>query len=123
VLDIEVVILEGEVLFRIQHFKQCSRRITAKIHAHFVDFVEQENRIDRTGLLDHLNDLTRKCADICPAMATYLRLISDTAQSQPHQLSSGCSSDPHAERRLTDSRRSDEAEDRTFRFLDELANG
>src|SRR5262247_1377111 len=117
------MILEGGVLFRIQHFKQCSRRITAEVHAHFVDFIEQENRINRSSLLDHLNNLPGKCADIRPAMAANLRLITNTAQSQPHKLAACSAGDGHPERSLTDARRSDEAEDRTFRFLDELPNG
>src|SRR5262249_8932509 len=105
------MILEGGVLFRIQHFKQCSRRITSEVHAHFVDFIEQENRINGPSLLDHLNDLPRKCADVCAAMAANLGLISDAAQSQPHKLTAGSAGDRHPERSLTDARRSHETED------------
>ncbi len=45
VLDLDVVIDERVVLLRIEHLEQRRRRIAAEVHAHLVDFVEQEQRI------------------------------------------------------------------------------
>src|SRR3546814_8278794 len=39
-IDLDVVILEGMVLLRVQHLEQCRGRIATKIGAHLVDLVE-----------------------------------------------------------------------------------
>ena len=47
VLDVEVVIEERVVLLGIEHFEQRRRRVAAEVHRHLVDFVEQEDRVER----------------------------------------------------------------------------
>ena len=49
-LGIQVMIHKHVVLFRIEHFEQRRRRIAAEIHAHFVHFIQHENRIARSRL-------------------------------------------------------------------------
>ena len=47
VLDVEVVIEERVVLLGVEHFEQRRRRVAAEVHRHLVDFVEQEDRVER----------------------------------------------------------------------------
>src|SRR3546814_15252700 len=44
VFDLEIVILERRVLFRIEYLQQRRRRIATTIHGHLVDLIEQEDR-------------------------------------------------------------------------------
>ena len=46
VFDVEIVILERVVLFRIEHFEQRRARVAAEVRAELVDFVEQHHRIN-----------------------------------------------------------------------------
>ena len=73
------MVLECGVLLRIEHFKQSRRWIPPEIHAHLIDFVEQEDRIDSAGFLDHLNDLARKRANVGAAMATDFGFVAYSA--------------------------------------------
>src|SRR4051794_22072507 len=97
VLDVEVVIHEHVILFRIEHFEERSRRITTKIHRHFIDFVEHEDRVSGASLLHHLNNLSRQGSDISPPMAADLSLIADAAERHPDEFTAGCLSDGHAQ--------------------------
>ena len=80
VLDVEIMILEHVVLFRIENFQQGRARVAAKIRAEFVDFIKQQHRIDGAGFLHHLNDLTRQRADVGAAMAADLGFVTHAAQ-------------------------------------------
>ena len=44
-VDLDVVVAEGVVLLRVEHFEQRRRRIAAEVRAHLVDLVEQEQRV------------------------------------------------------------------------------
>src|SRR5688572_2416507 len=79
VLDVEIVILERVVLFRIEHFEQGSTWVAAEVRAKFVDFVEQQHRINRAGLLHHLDDLTGQSADVRATMSANLSFITHAA--------------------------------------------
>ena len=50
------MIREECVLFRIQYFQHCIGWITLIVSTHLVNFINQEYRIDNTGLLHALND-------------------------------------------------------------------
>ena len=86
VLDVEVVIEERAVLLGIQHFEQRRRRVAAEVHRHLVDFVEQEHRVHRAGLLHHLDDLAGEGADVGAAVAADLGLVTHAAERQPDEL-------------------------------------
>ena len=45
VVEIQIMIIEGEILLRVEHLEQRRRGIAAEIHAHLVDFIEAEHRI------------------------------------------------------------------------------
>ncbi len=48
-IHLQIVIVEGGVLLRIQHFQQRRRRIAAIVGAQLVDLVQQEERIGRSS--------------------------------------------------------------------------
>ena len=123
VLDVEVVIEERVVLLRVEHLEQRRRRVAAEVHRHLVDFVEQEHRVHRAGLLHHLDDLAGEGADVGAAMAADLRLVAHAAERQPDELAVHRARDRLGQRGLADARRAGEGEDRRLRLLDERADG
>ena len=56
-------------------------------------------------------------------MTANLGLVVEAAQTQPHKFAVQRPRYRTSERRFTDSRRADEAEDRTFRLFTKLADG
>ncbi|CAM3876788.1 hypothetical protein LIHA111178_13585 [Litorimonas haliclonae] len=42
VVNVQIMIVERVVLFRIQYFKKRRRWIAAMIHSHFIDFIKQK---------------------------------------------------------------------------------
>ena len=123
VFDVEVVILEHVILLRVKNFQQRRTWIAAKICAQLVDFVKQQNRIDGSGFLHHLNDLAGQSADVSAAMAANLGFITHAAKRQPHKLSSSRARNRLAETGLADSRRTNETENRSLRVLYQLSYG
>ena len=105
VLDVEVVIEERVVLLRIEHFQQRRRRVAAEVHRHLVDFVEQEDRVHRAGLLHHLDDLAGERADVGAAVAADLGLVTHAAERQAHELAVHGARDRLGQRGLADARR------------------
>jgi hypothetical protein len=61
-------------------------------------------------------------APIGAAMAADLGLVADAAEGEADELAAGGARDRLRQRRLADTRRSDEAEDRPLRLLHELAH-
>ena len=123
VLDVEVVIEERVVLLGIEDLEQRRRRVAAEVHRHLVDFVEQEDRVHRAGLLHHLDDLAGEGADVRAAVAADLGLVAHAAERQPDELAVHRARDRLGERRLADSGRSGEGQDRGLGLLDERAHG
>jgi hypothetical protein len=108
------VIVEGVVLLGIEHLEQRRRRVTAKIGAHLVDLVEQEQRIVGGPLLEALHDLAGQRADVRAAVAADLGLVAHAAQRQPRELATRGARDAARDAGLTDAGRTDEAQDRPF---------
>ena len=118
----EIVVAERMVLFRIQHFKQCGRRIAAEVRADLVDFIEHEHGIVAARLVDALNDAARHRAHVGAAMSADFRFVVNATKAHADELAAQRARDGFAQRRLADSRRADEAEDRAFAVLLELAD-
>src|SRR5581483_12341181 len=57
-----------------------------------------------------------------PAVSPDLRLVAHAAEREPHELPAHGARDGAAERRLADTRRPDEAEDRALGLLPELTD-
>ena len=122
VFDVEIVIEERAVLLGVEHFEQRRRRVAAEVHRHLVDFVEQEHRVHRPGLLHHLDDLAGEGADVGAAVAADFRFVADAAERQPHELAVHRAGDRLGQRGLADSGRSGEGEDGRLRLLDQRAD-
>ncbi len=119
VLDVEVVILEGGVLFRVEHLEQRRRRVAAEVHRHLLDFVEQEDRVDRAGLLHHLDDLAGEGADVGAAVAADLGLVAHAAERQADELAVHRPGDRLGQRGLAHARRAGQRQDGGLRLLDQ----
>ncbi|KAJ0336313.1 hypothetical protein COL154_014365, partial [Colletotrichum chrysophilum] len=111
VFDLEIVVVEGAVLLRIEHLEQGRGRVAAEIGAHLVDLVEQEERVGLLGLLHRLDDLAGHRADIGTAVAGYLGLVPYAAKRHPHIFATRGLGDRLGERRLADAGRSHQAQD------------
>jgi hypothetical protein len=110
VFDVEIVIDEHEILFRIEHFEQRRRGVAAEVHGHLVDFVEHEDRILGAGLFHHLNDLAGQGADVGAAMTANFGLIANAAERHTHEFAARSFGNRHAQRSLAHAGRSDEAQ-------------
>ena len=99
--------------------------IAPEVGGYLVHFIHHEDRIVGLGALDALDDLAGQRADVGAPMATDLRLVSNAAQRDTHELASHRLGDRPAQRGLADSGRSGKAEDRLTRraVLLELADG
>src|SRR5262249_40892713 len=84
--NVEVMIAEGRVLFRIENFEQRRRRIAAKVRAELIDFVEHENRIARASAPDVLNHLSGERADVRSPVAADLGLVAHAAERNADEL-------------------------------------
>ena len=81
---------------------------------HLVDFIEDKHGIARAGLLDALDDTARHGTDIRTAVTTDLRLVVQATQRHTHILAFHSRGDALAQRGLTDTRRTVEADNRTL---------
>ena len=86
VVDLQIVIVEVVILLWVQHLKQRRRRVTAHILAHFVDFIEQEQRVTHADFGHLLNQSTRHGANIGAAMTTDFSFITHTTERHTHEL-------------------------------------
>ena len=81
VVGIQIVVVEGVVLFRVQHFEQSRCRVALEVVlAHLVYLVEDEDRVAAASLLDVLDDASWHGSDIGAAMTAYFCLVVQTAQ-------------------------------------------
>jgi hypothetical protein len=74
------MVAESVVLFRVENFQKRRRRVAAKILAEFINFVEQNHRIVRSGAFHQLHDLTGQRADISAAMSANFGFVVNAAQ-------------------------------------------
>src|SRR5262249_13637116 len=96
--------------------------IASKIRADLIHFIHHEYRIVCPGLMNALNHSSRQGADICTTMAADFRFIVNAPQAHSDKLTAECACNGLAQRCLSNSRRSDEAQNWTFRVLFQLAN-
>src|SRR6266545_3858933 len=120
VIEIEIVIVEGEVLLGVEHLEQRRGRISAEVGGHLVHLVEQEDRVAGPRLLERLDDLPGQRADVGAPVAADLRLVADAAEADADEAAVHRARDRLRERGLADAGGADEAEDRAADLLDEL---
>ena len=77
--QIQVMIAEGMILFRVQDLEQRRRRIAAKVRADFVDLIEHEHGIVRPGLFDPLDDAAGKRPHVGAPVAAHFRFVAHAA--------------------------------------------
>src|ERR1700728_1317811 len=122
VFHVEIMVGEGVVQLRIEHFHQRRRWIAAEIHGHLVDFVEDKNRVRGAGFAHHLDNLAGKGTDVSTAVAADFGFVAHAAERHAHEFASRGAANRCGERSLADSRRPEEAENRALRILHQLAN-
>ena len=120
---VEVVVLEGVVLLRIEHLEQRRGGIAAEVGAELVDLVEHDHRVVRAGGAQALDDAAGQGADVGAAVAADLGLVAHAAERDADELAAQGAGDRAAERGLAGARRADEAEDRPLGVVLQLAHG
>ncbi len=110
------------VLLGVQYFEQCRRRIATEVRADLVDFIEHEHGIVAACLVNALNDAARHRAHVGAAMSADFRFVMNAAKAHADELAAQRPRDGLAQRCFSNSRRTDEAEDRAFAVLLQLAD-
>ena len=123
IIHIQVMVIEGEVLFRVEHLQQGRRGVAPEIRAHLVHFVQAEDRIVGFGLSQGLDDLPGKRADIGAAMAADLGLVPHSAQGKPDKIAPRGPGNGFGQGGLAHARRTDKAEDGPFDLFGQALNG
>jgi len=80
------VVIELVVLFRIQGLEQGRRGVASEIRPHLVDFVQDDDRIARSGRAQGLDDATGEGAHVGPAVSSDFCFVPDSTQGGPVEL-------------------------------------
>ena len=83
------MVRESVVLFWIKHFEQCRCRVTTKILSHFVNFIEQKQRIAHADLGQALQNTSHHRTNVGAAVPSDLGLIAHATQSHAHKFAVG----------------------------------
>ncbi len=108
----EIIVAEGRVLLRVEHFQQRRGRIALDAAAELVDLVEHHHAVAAAGAADALQDVAGQRADIGAAVAADLGLVMRAAEADPDEFAARRARDALAERGLADAGRPDKAQDR-----------
>ena len=111
VRHVEEVVDEVAVLLRVEHLEQRRRWIAAVVRRELVDLVEQDDRVDRAGLLHGSDHAAGHRADVGAAVTANLGLVADAAETDADELAIHRAGDRASEAGLADTRRSGKAED------------
>ena len=113
-VELEVVVAERVVLRGIEHLQQRGRGVTAPAAGlQLVDLVDQQHRVHRARFGQRADDATGPRTDVGTPVTTDLGLVAHTADGDPHERAAERARHRLTERRLADTRRTDEHEDRT----------
>ena len=110
-LDVQVVIAEGVVLRRVEHFQQRGRRVSPPVGTELVHFVQHDHRVHGAGVAQGTDQAAGQRADVGTPMAADLRFIANAAKRHAHELAPRRSRDRFADGGLAGARRSDQRED------------
>ena len=111
VRNIQEMVIEGAVLFRVQGFQQSGCGVAPEISCQFIDLVQQHQRVGTLGRDHGRNDLTRHRANIGAAMTTDLGFIPHTTQAQAHIFAPKALGDGTSDTGLTHTRRACQTDD------------
>ena len=87
---IQIVVGEGGILLAVKNFQHCRSRVSAKIIAHLVDFVQKYKRIFASHKLNRIHNSSGHCAYICFSMTANVRFVFHSAQRNSGIFSSHC---------------------------------
>ena len=104
------MIIERVMLFRIEHFQQRGRRITAPVATQFVDLIQQDHGVYCFGASHRLQDAARHGADIRAPMPTNLGFVAYAAERHADKASAERLCDGAPEGGLADTWRPNQAE-------------
>src|SRR2546428_8294384 len=108
------MVLKSGIWRGIEAHQQGSGRLAWKTSAKLVDFIQQEDGISTAYFSYSLNDITEEGPDIDTPMPPNIRLIVDPTKTLSHEFTIHGPSDTLPEGDLSDSRGTDEAQDRAF---------
>ena len=123
VVDVDVVVVEGVVLFGVEYLEQSRSRVALKVVAYLVDFVEHEYRVGALRLDESLDNTARHGPDVGAPVTPYLGLVVQTAQRDAYILAVQCLGYGFTQRGLAHARRSVEADDGRFHVAPQLQHG
>ena len=123
VVDVEIIVVEGAVLLRIQHFEKRGRRVSLEIAAELVDLIEHHYRVGCAGPCDAVDDPARKGSHVGFPMTPDLGFVVHSAEGNPDVFPAECPCNGLSEAGLAHARRPVEAENRGFHVSPELEHG
>ena len=86
IFHLQIMIHEGRVLLWIQHLQHRRGGIAPKILTHFVDLIQQDQRIGGFGLFQRLNNFTGHRANVSPAVTANFAFITHPAQRDTNKF-------------------------------------
>ena len=112
-VELQVVVAERVVLRGVEHLEQRRRGIAAEATGlQLVDLVDEQHGVHRARLGQRAHDATGPRTDVGTPVTTDLGLVAHAADRDAHERTAERARDRLAERRLADTRRADEHEDR-----------
>src|SRR5262245_22267279 len=97
------------VLLRIKDLQKRCRRVSAKVPAKLVHFIEHEHRVIYSRPANGLDDASRHSPDVSASVSPELRLIVESAQAEPLKLPPDGAGDRMAQAGLAHTGRADKA--------------
>lgn len=123
VVDFEIVIVEGFVLFGVEDFKECACGVAAEVGRHFVDFIQQNDGVYGFGFFHGLDDFAGEGAYVGTAVATDFGFVAYAAEADSDEFASEGVCDAFGEGGFSDAWGTDEAEDAAADVFCELMDG
>ena len=114
VIQFQVVVKKGVVLFRIQDLQQSRRNIAAKILPDLVDFIQDHDGVGTARFFDALDNTTRHSANIGSAVTADGGLVVDTAQTHADIFPAQGPGNAFAQGSFANPRRSDQKQNRSL---------
>ena len=115
--------MKFDILFGVQHFQQGGSGITVKIFRNLVNFIQDEDRICRSGLDQILDDPARHGTNVGFSVSANFRLIVQSAKTHPNVLTTQCIGDRPSQGSFPDSWRTIQTDDRRFHVALQFQHG
>ena len=123
IVDVQVVVVEGAVLLRVQGFQQGAGRVALEVGGELVDLVQDDDRIGRAGAQEAVQDPARKGAHVGFPVAADLRLVVHAAEGDADVLAPEGPCHALSEAGLAHAGRAVQAQDRGLHVPLQLEDG